>query len=104
MREQRVVLEDRVDVARVGRAGGDVGAGELDAARVGQLEAGDQPQRRRLARARRPEQREELSAGDVEGHRVDRDDVVESAHEVHEPDVRGRGTLGRGVVLSATGL
>ena len=32
VREQRVVLEDRVDVARVGRTAGDVGARELDAA------------------------------------------------------------------------
>jgi hypothetical protein len=66
VREQRVVLEDRVDVARVGRAPGDVGAGELDAAAVGQLEARDQAQRRRLARPGRPEQREELAARDVE--------------------------------------
>jgi hypothetical protein len=52
--EQRVVLEDRVDVARVWRPLADVDAAELDAALVGQLEAGDQAQRGRLARPGRP--------------------------------------------------
>ena len=62
VREQRVVLEDRVDVACVRRTGRDVGARQLDASAVGLLEARDQPQRRRLARARGAEQREELAA------------------------------------------
>ena len=35
VREQRVVLEDRVDVARVGRQRADVGAAQLDRALVG---------------------------------------------------------------------
>ena len=65
VREERVVLEDRVDVARVRRAARDVLAAERDAAGVGLLEAGDHAQRRRLARARRAEQREELAVGDV---------------------------------------
>ena len=66
VREQRVVLEDRVDVARVGRERADVGAAQLDRALVGDREARDQPQRRRLAGAGRAEQREELALGDVE--------------------------------------
>jgi hypothetical protein len=51
VRKQRVVLEDRVDVALVRRALGDVGAGQLDPPAVGPFEARDQAQRRRLARA-----------------------------------------------------
>jgi hypothetical protein len=103
VREQRVVLEDRVDVARVGRTSGDVAARELDAARVGQLEAGDQPQGRGLARARRTQQREELAAGDVERHRVDGGDVAEAAREVDEAHVDARRVC-RLVVVRARGV
>ena len=69
VREQRVVLEDRVDVALERRPPRDVDAAELDAPAVGQLEAGDQPQRRRLARAGRPEHREELARARRRGRR-----------------------------------
>ena len=44
--------------------------------RVRLLEAGDHAQRRRLARARRAEQREELAVRDVQVDVVDRDDVA----------------------------
>ena len=96
VREQRVVLEDGVDVTGVGRAGGDVGAGELHAARIGLLEAGDQAQRGRLARARRAEEREELAAPDVQGNGVDRRDAAEPARELDEPHV-GRGVTRAGL-------
>ena len=46
------------------------------AAGVRLLEAGDHAQRRRLARARRAEQREELAVRDVQVDVVDRDDVA----------------------------
>ncbi len=75
VREERVVLEDRVHRAVVRRQPGHVLAGELDRALVGRLEAGDHPQRRGLARSRRPEHREELARRDLEVDRVDRDDV-----------------------------
>jgi hypothetical protein len=48
------------------------------------------PQRRRLAGARRAEQREELAAPDVETHRVDSGDLAEAACEVDEADVDAR--------------
>ena len=50
-------------------------AGEEDLALGRLLEAGDHPQGRRLAAARRPEERVERAAGDREVHVVDRDDV-----------------------------
>src|SRR5262249_24294333 len=53
--EQRVVLEHRVDVSLVWRHRGDVLAVEQDLAGGRALEAGDHPQRRRLAAARRTE-------------------------------------------------
>src|SRR5690606_3031454 len=49
---------------------------ELDAAAVALDEAGDHPQRRRLARARRPEQRDELSRPHVERDVLDGDGVA----------------------------
>lgn len=52
VRKQRVVLEDGVDGAVVGREAADVPAGQLDGARVRLLEARDHLQRRRLSRAR----------------------------------------------------
>src|SRR5947209_4927887 len=61
VREQRVVLKDRIDVALIGGASCHVEAIELERARVRPLEAGDQSQRGRLARSRGPEQREELA-------------------------------------------
>jgi hypothetical protein len=54
VREQRVVLEDGVDVALVRRHAGDRLAGEQDLALGRLLEAGDHAQGRRLAAARRP--------------------------------------------------
>ena len=64
VREEGVVLEDGVHVARVRRLPRDVFAAEGDAAGVRLLEPGDHAQRRRLAGAGRAEQREELACGD----------------------------------------
>jgi hypothetical protein len=88
VREQRVVLEHRVHVARVGRTPGDVAAAQLDAAGVGQVEAGDQPQCGRLSGPRGAEHREELAGGDVKLDAVDRGDVAEALDQTHEPHVR----------------
>ena len=52
VREQRVLLEDGVDVALVRRGADRVDAADQDLALVGLLEAGDHPQRRGLAAAR----------------------------------------------------
>ena len=54
----------------------DVLAAEADAARVGHLEARDHAQRRRLAAARRTEQRQELAGRDVEAHVARRVDLA----------------------------
>ena len=97
VREQRVVLEDRVDVARVGRQAGDVGAAQLDRAGVGDREAGDQPQRRRLARAGGAEQREELALGDVEVDAVDGGEVAVALGQAAQADVGQRAARVDGV-------
>src|SRR5436309_1752185 len=74
VREQRVVLEDRVRVPRVRRHVGHVAAGKLDAAAVRPLEAGDEAEQRRLAGAGRPEEGEELALVDDEVHARHRED------------------------------
>ena len=90
VREQRVVLEDRVDAAAVRRDAGDRLAGEEDLAGRRLLEAGDHPERRRLAAARRAEQARERAAGDPERHRVDGDHVAEPLRDVEDLDVGAR--------------
>ena len=89
MREQRVVLEDRVDVALVRRDAGDRRAGEQDLAFGRLLEAGDHPQRRGLAAARRPEQARELAARDAQVHVVDGHDVAEPLRDADDLDIGG---------------
>ena len=66
VREERVALEHRVDVALIGLSVGDVLAGEQDLAGGRLLEAADHAQRRGLAGAGRPQDREELPLEDVE--------------------------------------
>ena len=71
MRKQRVALEHHRDVALRRRQPRDVAAVDRDAAAVGRLEAGDQPQRRRLAAARRAEQHVERAGVERERQPVD---------------------------------
>jgi len=88
VREQGVVLEDRVDLAVVGRHSGHVPAGQLDRAGARLLEAGDHPQRRRLARARRPEQGEELALLDLQVDARNRPYLTVLLVEADQADVR----------------
>ena len=85
VREERVVLEDGVDVALERRHARHVDAGELDVPLVRLLEAGDHAQGRRLPGARRAEHREELAFGDVEVEPVDRNDVAVRAADAAQP-------------------
>ncbi len=64
--EQRVVLEHEADLAFARADVGDVFAVQHDRARIGILEARDHAQQRGLARARRPEQRDQFARGEVE--------------------------------------
>ena len=67
VREERIALEDRVDLPLVRRRRRHVDPVEQDLAAVGPFEARDQTKRRRLAAARRAEQREELARLDLAG-------------------------------------
>ena len=89
VREEGVALEDRVDLALVGRQVGDVLAVEQDPPLVGLLEPGQDPQQRRLAAARGAEQREELPAPDRQRHPVHGADLAEVLVDVLELEELG---------------
>ena len=91
VREQGVVLEDRVDVAPVRRDAGDRLAGEQDLALRRLLEARDHPEGRRLAAAGRAQQAGEGPRRDLEVHPVDRDDGAEALRDLDQLDVRDGG-------------
>lgn len=80
--EQGVVLKDEPDVTIARRLGGDAAAGVEHLAAVRRLEAGDDPQERRLAAARGAEQGDELARRDVEADVVQDRDPVEGLLEV----------------------
>ena len=89
-------LEDEGDVALGGAQEGHVLAVEEDAAFARHFEAGDHPQRRRLAATRRPKHDEEGALIDGEGRILDGDEVVESLAQIldadlsHEPPQSGK--------------
>ena len=99
VREERVGLEDGVDVALVRRPPRDRLLAEVDRALARLLEPADHAQRRRLATAGGAEQREEAAAVDLERELVHGDNVVEALRHAVEPDVgvdgRRRNALGR---------
>ena len=88
VREERVALEDGVDVTPVRREIGDVAVAEVDRAVARLLEAADHAERRRLPAARGTEEREEAPARHLEREVVDRDDLVEALRDALEADVR----------------
>ncbi len=87
--EERVVLEDHAHAALLARQPrGDLAVDDdVAAARVD--EAGERPQRRRLAAAGRPEEREELALVDLEVEPRDRHLVAEAHLDVVEADHQG---------------
>ena len=72
VRVQRVALEDHRHVALLRRDVVDPPVADVHVAARRVLQAGDHPQQRALAAARRPEEDHELVVGDVERHVVDR--------------------------------
>jgi hypothetical protein len=87
VREQRVGLEDRVDVALVRRDADGGAAVDLDLALGRLVEAGDHAQRRRLAAAGRAEQRQELAGLHLEVDGVDSDEIAEPLRDTAQRDV-----------------
>ena len=87
VREQRVGLEHQPDVALLRRRFGDVAAADEDAARGRPVEAGDQRQQRRLARAARPQDGDELALRHREIDLVRRRDRAVALRHAFEADV-----------------
>ena len=75
--ERGVVLEHEADAALLRRQLRRVAAGDDDRAGVGLLEPGDDPQQRRLAASRGPEQRGQRAVGHLERDVVERGEVAE---------------------------
>jgi hypothetical protein len=86
VREERVLLKHRVDVATVWRDPADVVSLEQDASGAGLLEPGDHLERRRLSASRRSEHGEELAAGDGEVRMADGRKSAEVLADAIEPD------------------
>ena len=93
------MLEDEPDVALAHRLVGRVLAVEVDRALIGRLQAGDDAEQRRLARAGGPEQRHQLAAGHVQAHVVERDEAAEGLAQIADLDahavIPSRGIVGR---------
>src|SRR5262249_27454606 len=88
--EERVVLEHEADVPLADRGVGDVLLVVEDRARVGHVEPRDDAEEGRLPGARRPEQREQLAAGDLEAHVVQRDERAERLRKMPDRDAHWR--------------
>ena len=84
VREQAVGLEHHAHVAPAGGHVRDVAAIEQHAAGVQPLQAGERPQRRGLAAARRPEQSHELARGEIERQAVEGVHLAEPAAQLEQ--------------------
>src|SRR5690606_13811815 len=88
VREQRVRLEHHPDIALVRGDARDIPATEHHGAAVIRLEAREHAQRRRLAAARRAEEREELAGRDVEVDTVEHPRGPVALRDATELDAR----------------
>ena len=94
VREQRVALEHSVHGPFVRLGGGDILPADQDASLGRLLEAGDEPQRRRLAAPRRAEQREERARRNREVEALERREARKALRDADELEVRTRGRSG----------
>ena len=76
------MLEHESDMALAGAAGERVFAVERNLAGIRPVEPGDDPQQRGLARARRPEQRQQFAVGDLQIDAVERGERAELLHDI----------------------
>ena len=90
MREQRVALEHHPHRPPLRRPAGEVLAVQQHAAAIGEVEAGDHAQQRRLAAARGAEQGEKLAGFDADADVVDCGEIAEAAGDVLDFEQRHR--------------
>src|SRR3989442_9958575 len=84
--EERVVLEDEAHVTLGRRRVGHVLVGVADGARVGDLQAGDDAEQRRLPRAGGAEERQQRAARHLEAHLVESDERPEGLRHALDRD------------------
>ena len=97
--EERIVLPDQPGAALVHRHVADVVAAQQQRAFVRPLEAGDDPEQRRLAAAARAHDRDELAALDVDVDPLDRDHGAEAFGNAAHLQVCGRASRYRARAL-----
>jgi hypothetical protein len=86
MPEQGIVLEDKADPPVAGAPVRGLFLSEENRAALGKLQAGDDPQQRRLARAGRPEQRDQLSCLHLEAHVLERRELAKRLRDIADLD------------------
>src|ERR1700719_573761 len=84
--KQRVMLKHEPDLALADADRAGVLAMEQHLAGIGRLQARDYPQQRRLARSRKPKQRNQLTGFDMQVDIVNRNEVAELLADVLELD------------------
>ena len=84
--KQRVMLKYEADLALADADGAGVLAMKQHLARVRRLQPRDYSQQRGLARARQPEQRDQLAGFDMQADIVDRDEIAELLADISELD------------------
>ena len=89
-REQGIVLEDEADAARLRRQAAEVAAVDPDGPGVRREEARDHGERRRLAAAGGPQERDELPGCERELETVDRGDRAEALAQLLKRKARRR--------------
>ena len=87
MRIERILLENEGGVAFGRRQRRGIVAADVDRAGIRPLQPGDQPERRRLAGAGRPEQHDEFAVGDVQVETADGDLLAEAFADVSDVHV-----------------
>ncbi|MDT4853426.1 hypothetical protein FQZ97_876910 [compost metagenome] len=87
VREKCIVLEHEADAAVAHRYVGRILIAEIDVAAIGEFEARDHPQDRRLAGTGRTEQRNKLAALNLQGDVLDGAEGLESLDDVVKADL-----------------
>src|SRR5205085_2005533 len=105
MREECVVLEDRIDVSLVGRKALRRLSEDLDMTGGRLLEACYEAQACRFAGAGRPEHGEEFAGRDIEAHVIDSANIAEMARDILKSDGRCHGAgNSKGIPAASTGI
>jgi hypothetical protein len=85
--EEGVALEDEADIALLDRQAERIFSAEQDPALAREVEAAEDAEQRRLAGARRAEQRDKLAGGDLQRDAMQRSGIAEAPRDILDSDV-----------------